>query len=741
MSPIRKLLEEIHRRSIWQLLGLYVAGGWVLLEVVATFVEQLFLPGWVFPGALLLLAIGLPVLTVTATVQGGLRSRADGAPGLRGLLTWRRAIGGGVLALLLLGVGTTGWLAMRAMGIGPAATLVDSGELEELGSLLVADLRTATGDTALADVAAEALRIDLAQSPVLRVAGPQLVSQALGRMGRSRDARLDEPLAIELAVREGIAAVVTGELNSAGNGYVITAKVLAPGTGETLLSRRETARDTSGVLDAIDALSAGLRERIGEPLASVRADPPLERATTASLDALRLFTRATRMIDVEARNTEAIPMLEEAVRIDSTFALAWRKLAQAQANIGYPMSLRLGSLTRAFDLRDRLSPRERHLAAATYHMNVTRDNEEALAAYDAMLQLNPSDAYALTNGAQILLRLREYERAEEWAVASFASDPSNRFAYHNAINAQVSQGRFSSADSTLAAFATALPEIPDIRLDAAGLAWARGDYEQARIDFEAARDRSPNLPARHNSLRFVALVQGKPAEATRHLDDAIAAGLARGTTDRPRVGRATNEAYADAMVRRDPERGIQGIERALRDEPFDSVDGTFPPYITMAAVYGEAGQWQRASELLELARMRPGQNAISIAAIEVRIAIAQARYEEAIAVARRVEGGDCRTRCDLLAYAFDAAGQADSAIVYMERYVTVPKWSDWLVDGVTRPYFYERIAQLADEQGDLRKAAEYYARFAELWAEADEDLQPRVQAAHSRLEEILALLG
>ena len=53
----------------------------------------------------------------------------------------------------------------------------------------------------------------------------------------------------------------------------------------------------------------------------------------------------------------------------------------------------------------------------------------------------------------------------------------------------------------------------------------------------------------------------------------------------------------------------------------------------------------------------------------------------------------------------------------------------------------ERLGQLYDEQGDLESASKYYAMFVELWAEADQDLQRRVQAAQARLEEIVAERG
>ena len=179
MYQLKKLISEAHRRSLWQVLGIYVVGSWLAFQAVQTFTEGLGLPDWVPPLGLVLLIIGLPIVVATAFVQEGLGSREEGgerveeapesvqesapptsaaatpAGAQHRLLTWRNAIVGGVLGFALLGLATAGWMAMRVTGVGPAGTLVAKGILAERAPLLVADFDSEADDAELARAATD----------------------------------------------------------------------------------------------------------------------------------------------------------------------------------------------------------------------------------------------------------------------------------------------------------------------------------------------------------------------------------------------------------------------------------------------------------------------------------------------------------------------------------------------------------------------------------------------------------
>src|SRR5256712_4321964 len=276
--------------------GLFALTSVAVLGVVYFLMNQLGLPGWVMPGAIVLLAAGLPIMLWTGVIERR-RAMARSTEGWHGLFTWRKAVAGGVAAFAALGLGAGVYAAMRVLGIGPVGTLVASGVLEKRDRMVLADFENRTQDSTLGPSLTEALRVDLAQSPVVRLLDGAAVAKALGRMGRESGSALDLPLARELAQPEGAKAVGHGEIDPVGRRYVLSADLLSAADGTVLVTLRENAKDDGAIIEAVDRLSGRLRERIGESLKTIRASEPLEQVTTGSLEALRKYSQAIKAND------------------------------------------------------------------------------------------------------------------------------------------------------------------------------------------------------------------------------------------------------------------------------------------------------------------------------------------------------------------------------------------------------------------------------------------------------------
>jgi predicted transcriptional regulator len=196
------------------------------------------------------------------------------------LFTWRNALLGGVAAFALLGLAVAAYFVMRVAGIGPVASLAAKDVIEAGEAIIIAAFENTSDDPSLGDVVTEALRVDLAGSPALTPLAPARIQEALRLMQRAPNERLTPELARDVAIREGIRAVLEGEVVSAGSGYILLATLRSPEDQAALATFRRTARNSDELIDAIDKLSQDIREKAGESLRSIRAAPPLARVTT-----------------------------------------------------------------------------------------------------------------------------------------------------------------------------------------------------------------------------------------------------------------------------------------------------------------------------------------------------------------------------------------------------------------------------------------------------------------------------
>ena len=750
-------------RTLLQILGIYAAGSWLVMQVVDLLTERMGLPDWVFPFALVLLLIGLPIILTTAVVQKRIAAASAGPPEGRGgndatglpaaeatataepspevrrLFTWKNALVGGAAAFVLLALVTGGFMVMRSQGIGPVGSLVAKGMLEERAKVVVAEF--ASPEASLGAAAAEALRIDLAQSPVVDVVEPTTLTDALRRMERDPADPLGFEVAREVAVREGYPAVIGGEIRAVGNGYSLSARIVDAASGQTLASHRETASDADAIIPAIDRLSSKMRERIGESYTDLRADEPLDQVTTASLDALEKYSQAIAIFDRGGDFELMNDLLEEAVAIDPGFAMAWRKLGLTRDR----PSGRIEAMETALARSDRLTERERLLTEAAYAERVQRDFQTAITAYERLIEMDPTDTWALNNlGVVYDQDLGQFDRAYEYYRRAVELDSMVAVHLRNLARTAINLGRFDEAESLLGTASARFPEDDVVAGLRIALAANRRDYDAAVEATERLRPLAsdPRIEMRRLAvLSDLAMLRGRFAEAERLAEESARAHERAGMSN-PRRSMLTGLVWAEMNVRRDPTAARRRLEGLLAAEPLAADDPVNRNYLGTAMQWARLGDRARAEALLaEFEREVPAEYRADVGnpylTIEGMLLIHDGKYEEAVETLRKREPRGC-VLCRYLptAAAFDSLGARDSAIAYYEGYVEA-NWDNRLGwDDDTLAPTLERLGQLHDEAGDEETAALYYAQFVELWADADPDLQPRVAAARARLDAI-----
>ncbi len=721
----------------------------VALAAVYGLMIHFGLPGWVFRGAVVLLAIGLPIMLLTSRREGKRAlAQAGGtmpaATAADKLLTWRRALTGGGLAFGALGVVTAAYMAMRVLGIGPAGTLVAEGVLSDEQRILLADFENRAADTTLGPTLTEAFRVDLAQSPTVRLEDAASVGDALVRMKRDTRTALTPALAREVAEREGIKAIVTGQIDPVGAGYVLSASVIAAPDGRVLTAVRQTAANEGALIPALDQLSKALRERIGESLTTIRANEPLAEVTTGSLDALRKYTTAIRLADAQDYDG-AVPLLEAATQEDTGFAMAYRKLAATLTNTSSSPALATAAATKAFEHWDRLPEVERDQAEAFYYWVVAVDLAKATAAYRAVLGLRPTDEIALINLGAIMQQQGQFAAAESLFAQAVAAhhDPA---AYASLADAQANQGRYAAADSTVAK----MQRLPSAGPTAAGfpiiLAAARRDFASAERLGSSIERIPPRSGLRQRAMFFMAAVsttRGRLAEAEERLHSAMSIAEDRGVPGDYLVA-AVDLADLDIRYRDRRPAALASITAALQIHPLASIPATDRPYTELARLYTAAGRVDEARRLLaEYDRVVPvGLRRADFEenAAAGDIAFADGRAPDAIRLYHAFhDAGPCPP-CGLfeIAEVYQKTGAGDSAIAYYTRSVEAPGLLRTMGDAKKLAASYQRLGELYEQRGDRAKAIDYYGRLIDLWNTADPELQPIIRDMHGRIARLSA---
>jgi tetratricopeptide (TPR) repeat protein/predicted Ser/Thr protein kinase len=392
-------------------------------------------------------------------------NRADTATNRGAESTWRwLAIAGAALVVAALATG--GYLYFRR-----AAPLTDK------DTIVLADFANTTGEPVFDDSLKQALAIQLEQSPFLSIISEERVQQTLRLMDQSPDERLTPKLARELCQRVASAAVVEGSIASLGSQYVLGLRAVNCRTGDSLTEDQERALGKEQVLIAMDTAAVKLRKKLGESLRTIeKFATPVDQATTSSLEALQAYSLGRKSIEEKTDYAAAVPWFQRAISIDPNFAMARASLGTSYMVLG-ETTLAGESARKAYELRDRVSAREKLYIESRYHDIATGDLEKARQTYELWLAAYPRDSVPHGNLAVVYRKLGQYESSLAEFREAFQLNPESGLSYVVLANSYIRLNRLKEARATADEALAKKLDSTRLRLRLCQLAFLQNDAE------------------------------------------------------------------------------------------------------------------------------------------------------------------------------------------------------------------------------------------------------------------------
>ncbi len=603
----------------------------------------------------------------------------------------------------------------------PATTASNAAPLTEKDTVVLTDFTNTTGDPIFDGTLKQALAVDLEQSPFLNILSDRKIGATLKLMGRAPTEHVTADLAKELCLRTGSKAILTGSVSSLGSQYVIGLEAAACSTGDTLAKEQAEAPSKEGVLKALSTAATSLRSRLGESLASVQKfDVPVE-ATTPSLEALKAYSMGITTGRTKG-SAEAIPFMKRALELDPNFAMADAGLAVNYGNLGQA-SVAADYAKRAYDLRDRVSERERYRISALYFQNVTSEVEKATEAYELWAKSYPRDFAAHANLGFLYANLGQYEKAITETETGLRLE-ATRGGYGNLAGLYIGVNRLKDARQTIQEAQQKNFDDLNIRSDLYGLAFLSGDAAEMERDVAWAAGR-PNEEDQMLNLHADTQAYyghlGKARELARRASDSAVRSDAKETGAQWLAYQGLREAELGNVAA-----ARQGVVRALALAPGRDVK------VLAALALARSGETAQSRTILEsLQKSEPTNTYLKVywfPVIEASIAMAQQAPDQAVidlepSLPYELGGPPPGTSTMYPAYirglAYLAQKNGPAAAAEFQKFLDHP--------GVVQNFLLGSLAHLQLARayaisGDTAKAKTAYQIFFTLWKDADPDI-------------------
>jgi serine/threonine protein kinase/tetratricopeptide (TPR) repeat protein len=621
-----------------------------------------------------------------------------------------------------------GALALSAIAVGVFYYVRPAPKLTGKNIVVLAEFGNTTGDPVFDATLRQGLSAQLEQSPFLSLLSESRITETLPLMTQPKDAKLTAALARDVCQRTGSTATIEGSISVLGSQYVLGLRAVNCRSGDLLAEEQDTATGKEQVLKALGEAATKLRRKLGESLTSVeKYDAPPEGVTTGSLEALEAYSLGSHSMYAETNGRAAIPRFEQAIRLDPNFAMAYGRLAVCYSSMG-DAARGAESARKAYELRDRVSDRERYYLTSHYEMFTTGNLEAARKTLELWAQNYPRDGGPFSNLEKVYNTLGEHEKALAAAQQSFRLSPGAAAAYRELVTGYIFLNRLHDAEAVAKEAQAHNLDFPILHLYLYQIDFLQHDPEGMRKEAAvvSAKPGYGNLLLDLES--YSAASVGQFARA-RDLAQQAAEGAKRDQDNEDAASYLAEEAMAEAVAGNREFARRQALAALAiskdRGKDIERMAGT------ALALAGDSSGAARLAGDLSKRFPEDTQVAITRAMIQAAIALNQGAAGQGVDALAAIAPYDLTGGDDTASSAYErgqvllAAHQGAAAAAQFRKVLDHP--------GVTRNFVAGTMAHLGLARayvltGDTGKARTAYQSFLAAWRDADPDLRALRQA-------------
>jgi eukaryotic-like serine/threonine-protein kinase len=618
-------------------------------------------------------------------------------------------------------------IALLVVGVIVSAVYLykrNSHPLTDRDTVLVTDFVNTTGEPVFDGTLKQALAVHLGQTPFLNLFPDERVRETLRFMGRSPDDRITRDVGREICQRQGIKAMLTGTIATLGSNYVITLEAMNPLSGDVIAREQIEAESKEKVLSSLGTAVVNLRKRLGESLSSIQKyDVPIEQATTSSLDALKAYAMADEE-RTKGRARESLVLYQRAVELDQNFAMAYARIAVYHVNQDQ-LEAAKEWINKAYELRDRVSERERLYIAEKYYSYVTGEMDKTIETLQTWARLYPDDFVPRNNLAINYKLLGRHEESLKEALEAVRLSPNTVSARENLTTAFIALGRFDEAEQSARELQRINPDSPSAHFSKYFFGFLQRD--QAAMDREVQWARGKPDEAQMTSfLAATAMYSGKLKDAGELHKRAVDLFKTLNRNENA-SGELLNFATNLVLLEKcDQAKANAKASLALFRGQFGLASS--------AMIYASCGDATQAEQLIEFARTNYPKNTVlsSIVVPMLRAAVEKSRGNtaEAIRLLEQVRAYDTGRFTGLgtrymRGNLYLEQRMGNEAAAEFKKIVDSPG-----IDPLSPAHALSHLglARAAVVNGDTAAARKSYQDFLAMWKDADGDLPVLVQA-------------